>query len=223
MGEERDSLKGLVDLYYTVKALYIRGEEHDPDLRTNLQPLNEFKAALDHLMRALVSKYPDLQRDYGLRTAPSPSEVEDEYRKARGHIYRAFFDTCDYLGIAYREKILTSLEGFSRETIMAALPTYYSEMRPRIDEIDSSIAAMRERKGQGNSDDLESDVDLYLDQLNELEQYVIKVRAAEGSLVELRRQEREEERKDKANEFKNRWFAPIVVGLVLALVAALLG
>lgn len=50
---EKINWEDIVSLYNTIKSLYALCEETDPELNTNLQPLNEFRAALDHLMRII--------------------------------------------------------------------------------------------------------------------------------------------------------------------------
>ena len=49
--------KNIIEYYNTIKSLYIECEESDPELKTNLQPLNEFRAAFDHLMRIIAINF----------------------------------------------------------------------------------------------------------------------------------------------------------------------
>ncbi|HAL73870.1 MAG TPA: hypothetical protein DCM45_02110 [Clostridiales bacterium] len=72
--------------YSWVKKIYIEAEECDPDLATNLQPFNEFKATSDHLFR-MIEKI----LSAGGNTPNEPIErLRSEYRSIRGHLCRAF-------------------------------------------------------------------------------------------------------------------------------------
>ena len=71
----------VVSLYNSVKALYALCEETDPDLCTNLQPLNEFRAALDHLMRIVAIQNIEEYKS---------KDAADEARKLLSHLRRAF-------------------------------------------------------------------------------------------------------------------------------------
>ena len=86
----------IFSLYNTIKWLYALCEETDSELNTNLQPLNEFRAALDHLMRIVAIEKLDEYKE---------KDADDEAKKLRSHLRRALFDICDMLSINYRNKI----------------------------------------------------------------------------------------------------------------------
>jgi hypothetical protein len=91
---DKSDWEQLVGRYNLIKELYIEGEETDPELKTNLQPLNEFRAALDHIIRIIAIEKLDL-------------DVYDaalQFDKLKSHLRRAFFDVCDVLAINYRNK-----------------------------------------------------------------------------------------------------------------------
>ena len=96
----KDNWIQVLEKYSVIKEVYIECEETDPELKTNLQPLNEFRAALDHMMKILMAYYQD--------------EDEDEYQrqvdKLISHLNRAFYDICDMVSINYRNKIVDTLE-----------------------------------------------------------------------------------------------------------------
>jgi hypothetical protein len=127
----------LFERYAELKQMYIECEETDPELKTNLQPINEFRAALDHIIRILVNEIGDAD----------DAIFKGEYDKLCSHIRRAFFDVCDMLAINYRNKIIDMLSPFKSQTIKDAIPTYYPVIRPDIEEISGHIASYRTRKG----------------------------------------------------------------------------
>ena len=138
----------IIRIYTITKSLFIECEESDPELKTNLQPLNEQKAVLDHIIRMMYSSfYPDYEE-----------ELESNYRKAIGHLCRAFYDVSDMLSINLRNKISELLYSYTSDEIRAALPDYYSVIRPEIEEINKDISAMRNKKGISIKHDNVSDI-----------------------------------------------------------------
>lgn len=82
----------LLTVYYAMKDIYTKNEEIDTELSTNLQPLNEFKAALDHLMRVKLCDYPHLMSDDLDLDEKGLSDFRDKNLKsATSHIYIAHF------------------------------------------------------------------------------------------------------------------------------------
>lgn len=194
----------VVSLYNSVKALYALCEETDPDLCTNLQPLNEFRAALDHLMRIVAIQNIE---EYKAKDAA------DEARKLLSHLRRAFFDICDMLSINYRTKIIDALKKYDVDCIQGALPDYYPTIRPRLQEISETIATLRTEK-RFNSSGEETAVDEYLKIVQELKQYYKTVLCATASLNELRA-------KTRVKKVFINWIIPIggiIIGAIIALV-----
>lgn len=126
----------LINKYSSLKEVFVECEETDPELKTNIQPLNEFRAALDHVMRMMDLYYSN----------SSEYDWHEEFRKLNSHLDRAFFDVCDMLSINYRNKIIDSVEIYTTETIRTVLPKYYSEWKTKIEEISNRVIKYRNRK-----------------------------------------------------------------------------
>ena len=142
-----DIFQDLTNRYAQVKKIYIEAEESDPDMQTNLQPLNEFKATLDHLFRMIG-------RILSAEEMPAEGkldQVRNESRSIRGHLCRAFFDIADACSIDIREQISKGLEPYSTEAIQLALPDYYPLWRPQIEKLSHQIAGYRLTKGNIDS------------------------------------------------------------------------
>lgn len=194
----------VVSLYNSVKALYALCEETDPDLCTNLQPLNEFRAALDHLMRIVAIQNIEEYKS---------KDAADEARKLLSHLRRAFFDICDMLSINYRTKIIDALKKYDVDCIQGALPDYYPTIRPRLQEISETIATLRTEK-RFNSSGEETAVDEYLKIVQELKQYYKTVLCATASLNELRA-------KTRVKKVFINWIIPIggiIIGAIIAFI-----
>lgn len=132
----REAWIKLINKYSSLKEVFIECEETDPELKTNIQPLNEFRAALDHVMRTMDSYYSD----------SSEHDWHEEFRKLNSHLDRAFFDVCDMLSINYRNKIINSVEIYTTETIRTVLPKYYPEWKTKIEDISNRVIKYRNRK-----------------------------------------------------------------------------
>ena len=166
----------IISLYNTIKSLYALCEETDPELQTNLQPLNEFRAALDHMMRiAGIEK----TEEYKEKSAV------DEATKLKSHLRRALFDICDMLAINYRTKIINALQDFSTEEIHHAIPTYYSEIRPRVEEISENISELRTEKRFNSIEEEETAVNDYPMIIKELQGFNKAIVNSMPSLIEI--------------------------------------
>ncbi|KPK75780.1 MAG: hypothetical protein AMJ79_09730 [Phycisphaerae bacterium SM23_30] len=170
-------LSKIVEIHQRTKALMILAEEIDVRFNTFLQPGNEQRHVLEHIMRAQAA-------ELGILSGKDEAYIEKNYDKALGHAYRAFFDTADWLGWALRKKISDILKPSSRkiisdlikpysnECIMACLPNYYSEIRPKLEHLNRDIAAIRARKDIGDSDNLLTEVTAYSDTIQELLDFI---------------------------------------------------
>ena len=126
--------------------MYIKCEETDPELDTNLQPLNEFRAALDHIMKAgMIMCQADNNEECERR-------VKDQFVKLNSHLDRAFYDICDMLSINYRNKIIDILENYDYNTISVVFPEYYGKWKSQMENISDRIAEYRFNKGTSKED-----------------------------------------------------------------------
>jgi hypothetical protein len=140
---EAAKLQQIVQLYEIVKSALLFGEEVSPQNVTLPQILKEQRDALDHFIRVLAVKT-------GAKVQPSNDYVEINLDKAFSHVYRAAYDTLDWISIILRAKINMELGTYSTSAIQASIPEYYSTMRPRIDSvIPEKIAQIRGVKDIG--------------------------------------------------------------------------
>jgi hypothetical protein len=199
----------LVHRYDLIKELHIICEENDPELLTNLQPLNEFRAALDHLIRILAI----------VKLGITEYSAISQFDKLQSHLRRALFDICDMLAMHYQNKIIDIIKEFDTNTISMAIPEYYTEIRPEIESIRNRIAGYR--KNKGNEGVEENDVNSYhKDVLYLLNTYNI-ILQREPSLVELWR-----EVTNKADSVQKKYRvskAIGIVGIVVGVVGVIVG
>lgn len=155
------------EMYFRCKALIILQEEIDPEFETFLQPVMEFRHALDHIFRSTSVAEEGSSRDH---------QVE-HLRKALGHIMRAFYDLADYITIVIKQKTIRLLGKYSPEVISRSLPEYYTGIRPRIDELSREIAQLRTRKGMEDIE-LLPDMERYESAINELLDFLSRAEQA---------------------------------------------
>jgi hypothetical protein len=145
-----DLERKVTELYLHVKRLFLLAEETSPGFTDFLQPVFELNRAFDHANRVKAVEFGLRDQDEDLPSESIEAYKKDNYRKAIGHLYRAFFDTVDWLSMNLREAIVSEFEGFSHESIQAVIPEYYSEVRPAVEKANQEIATLRAKKDVGN-------------------------------------------------------------------------
>ncbi len=203
----------IISLYNTIKSLFALCEETDPQLKTNLQPLNEFRAALDHMMRIAGIEKTD---EY------TGKSIVEEATKLRSHLRRALFDICDMLAINYRTKIIDTLEKYTIEEIQYAIPTYYSEIRPQIEIISENIAFLRTEKRFNSMIEEETAVNDYPEVIKKLQEYNMLITRAVPSLIEIHAKNALVLKEKKRNELIWQKIVPIA-GIIVGVIIAVIG
>lgn len=176
-----DEWKKIIVLHNTNKALFIWCEDNGVQLKSFLQPNNELKNAWEHVVRAKANEL-----------AVSGQQPNDEYIKKNldkvlGHEYRAFFDICDWLSLNLRSKIIDLLSPYDNGTINAVIPDYYTEIRPKLDEICKGIANLRSTKDIALTDDIQKHVNDYNTIINKLIADVTAISSRIPALEEYKR------------------------------------
>ena len=172
--------------------MFIFCEENGIELKSFLQPNNELKNALEHIVRAKAN-------ELGL-TLTSPIDqpyIQTNLDRALGHEYRAFFDICDWLSIILRRELLESLKHYDHETINAVIPSYYSAIRPKFEKICSDIATVRTSKDIGMVNNILAEVEKYNSILAELISINSEIKAKIPSLIDLSRSRRKSDKRAK--------------------------
>jgi hypothetical protein len=141
---EAEQIQEMLDVYFFVKELLLYNEVIDPEGYTSPQILNELRNAYDHINRALRKKLnPD---NPGSNIKTDDEYVSQNLDKAIGHVYRACYDTLDWLSLNVREEIQESLAPYSHETINTVIPNYYSGLRKEIINYEEKISQLRASK-----------------------------------------------------------------------------
>jgi len=139
--EETAWFEKITKYYVACKELLIFGEQIDPENRTLVQSINELRNCLDHLIRVISSKLAPHKTD------DDPDYIRTNLDKAYGHVYRAAYDTLDWVSLTLKDRIVDELRGFSLETIQAVLPEYFTKIKPRVEQIQAGeITRLRMEK-----------------------------------------------------------------------------
>lgn len=194
--DQREMWDLIFEKYFKIKELYLECEETDPQLKTNLQPLNEFKAALDHVMKMMWSDFIE----------ENPNEAQKQCEKLLSHLDRCFYDVCDMLSVNYRSKINTCLEGFDSDTISKVLPNYYSQIKPEVEEISLRVITYRSKKGMnlggaGNYEEYEADVKKLKEHYSAISKVLPTMNEFKAQKLEREAQAKKEKRKTEVRSY----------------------
>ncbi len=184
-------------IHQKTKELWLLSEEFSRskatdlirDLSTFLQPINELKNALEHIIRTQSF-------ELKLHETKEPEYVLKNLRKALGHEYRAFFDTADYFSMIVRNDIFHMLIPYSSEIITRVMSDYYQAIKNRIIEISNGIAEIRMHKDIGQEGFLIEPTDNYTELIKELLAIHIRVVMCVSDMDREVRADKSKERKD---------------------------
>ena len=186
--KESAKLGDMVKLFEATKAVILFAEEVADDHMALPQITKELRDTLDHMMRVIAYKV-------GVRGQVDSQYGETNLDKAFGHLYRAAYDALDWLSIVLRHRITMQLSKYSCSAIEAALPDYYTLIKPRLDSaIPGRIADIRGRKDVG-APNIQS-IEEYADLVKDLKNWWEKVVGAEASLMDYAKRERGGRRRD---------------------------
>ena len=195
--------KKIIVLHNTNKALFIWCEDNGVQLKSFLQPNNELKNAWEHVVRAKAN-------ELGVTGAPNPEYIKRNLDKVLGHEYRAFFDICDWLSMNLRARLINLLAPYDNAAINAVIPDYYTDVRPKLDQICNEIAKLRSSKDIALTDDIQKHVEDYNGIINKLISDVTKISTAIPALEEF---------KQKNTKVESKGYGKEIVLLILGAIA----
>jgi hypothetical protein len=200
----------IVIVHNTNKSLFIWCEENGVELKSFLQPNNELKNAWEHAIRAKAN-------EMGLTGEPNADYIQKNLHKVLSHEYRAFFDICDWLSVNLRQWIIKTLKPYDNETINAAIPNYYTEIRPKAERFCNEIAELRSTKDIPLREDIIAHVEKYRTVISHLigERAVISSKI--GGLEEYKAKKQKDEVKSLRKERSLVIIGAIIGGAALVL------
>lgn len=167
-----ERVRAVCTLFFRTKALMLKAEELDNNNGAFLQPTLELKAAFDHVVRALAREYGVTQNG----TGSNDQYVDHQLDKSIGHIYRAYFDTADWISINFRETVKAHLNSYDNADISTVIPEYFKEISPRFSDYETEIARLRAEKDiSTEGDDLFNRYESLLERLGEDVRTVVRM------------------------------------------------
>lgn len=133
-------------IYESQKRIYMLAEEYDKEFSSFLQPIKEQKDSLDHIARAYKQYYNTEDLYNGI------DSVFDNLNKAIGHIFRAYYDSVDFLGIILRERISSNICNFTYPQIVSVWKDY-EIYRKKLIEFPEKMTNLKLNKGIDKSSD----------------------------------------------------------------------
>jgi hypothetical protein len=169
---DHEQIEKLCQIYGRIKHYMLKAEEFGLEHKTYLQPRLELFQALDHMM----SEY--FLEQFDNKTGSLSGAMK--------HMYTAFFDIADWTSMQIRSHVLMELKRFSPDVIKTAIPEYYSEIRPTLDELAEKITKIRE----GKTFEKPESVDEYALLLDKEYEYIKEIRRSQDTLIELKKKYR---------------------------------
>lgn len=203
---EESELRQVTELYGKVKELILFCEENHEEFKSNLHEVKELRDAFDHLMRIFAARL-------GVKDEKDDGYVKANMDKVFGHVYRAGYDTLDYATLILRDKINSEVSGFSPSAIQAAIPTYYSEIRPSVESITSDIIKLRNDKDVANKSP--EVFNMYFQNVKNLQKMFDAILKAKPALIEYSNKRKKEQLSDTLTK--------IIIGIAIGVVMALIG
>jgi len=182
-----DYWQQIIKVHNCAKLVILTAEGEDPENPAYLQPMQEQRNALEHIIRArgveagvvtpelAMPGFPEGLTADQVRHAANIYCVKN-YEKALGHEYRAFFDAADLFCILISEKVTSLMDDFTPDVVSTVFPDYYSVYWPKILGVKRAVSKIREHKDVGKGD-TEPDIINYigrLDELLEIEEKVVQ-------------------------------------------------
>lgn len=166
--QKRIYWNNICEIYFLTKHYLILSEEFSDDFDTFLRPIKEQRDAFDHIARV-----------YGYSFLNEPIQNVELYqrenmKKALGHIYRAFFDTADWMTYICRRKIREMLNGHTKEEILAKYPQY-EVVKQKLIDVPKAIAEIRQNKDINDDQGLIKEVSKYKVILDDLWEYYSQI------------------------------------------------
>lgn len=206
----------LLTWYGRAKEVTILAESLDTINRAFIQPLHEQRYCLDHFVRAISYE----------RRGNSDENVKKAISSAISHLQRAYSDSVEWTLVSVVDEFSISLEPYTSEQIVRGFPKYYSEIRPKIDEItnevnkyklNKSVEKASNTKEAARAEIAEQFVDG--DVVKKLKEYLEDLHNCQGALIDIKKRD---DKKEKEATIKDEFILPIVTGVIGAVIGALI-
>lgn len=173
-----------------------------------LDTINELRNSYDHVMRA----------SYAATWEESCKELE----RAEGHLYRAAYDAYQIIHIFAYDEIQKLLSQYSSEVIVQVIPEYYTDLKPKINELHEDMVKCRSMKLEvkerpedlDKSDEFDSLIKDKFDEYDETASAWKAIRDRVQKCVPDLEQVAQEKRKSK---LRSELLSPFVIGLLTGL------
>lgn len=130
-----------INVYNKTKEIYIKSEEYDTEFCSIIQPIKEQRDALDHIVRS----YSEMRSPANGTSEANLEKIDQNFNKAIGHIYRAYYDSADIFTIILRQRISELLNEYSYAEICSCWDDY-KNYRKELNKIPKRVANLRFKK-----------------------------------------------------------------------------
>lgn len=211
-----EQIQNITELYIVVKEIIIFFEETNPSQKSDIQPINELRNAFDHFMR-VTAAWLEIKKPSETEKYKPIEYIELHLEKCFGHVYRAGYDTVDFLALTIKDMISNSLKEYSTEDIKTAIPEYYSKIKPAILDINKEITDFRTKKDVANLNS--KHLTNYTLKITAIVEHYKLITKKIPSLEEIKQKRIKEKNKNELYD----WGKRIVIGIIILLVGIFIG
>lgn len=156
---------------------------------------------------------------FGYKIDVSEDYSDKNLFKSKGHLFRAGYDSLDYLSIEITESILELIEPFSTDAISKTIPEYFDKIRPDLDEISETIAEIRASKDMDNKKS--QDIDRHIEAIEQLRLYHKEILKKTNALNEYEEKKNSEMQLHTVRELKLLIVGAVIGGIILLIIEAI--
>lgn len=142
-GFSSNLLKGAAEIYQEAKTVYLLAEQFDKDNDAYMGPINEFRNALDHILRAVLS-HENIEEENSEEEILK--SVHHEIGESIEHLNRAGYDIYEILCANLTDKIIENIKGYDAELITKVFPSYYTQIKPDLIDTQKEVGLIRANK-----------------------------------------------------------------------------
>jgi hypothetical protein len=157
---------------------------------------------------------------FGLNEGMPTDYTKKNIDKVFSHLYRAAFESLDYIRICQKDAISEKLRDVSNDALVGVFPEYYNIIRPRLEVLIEQIPTYKKDKDIGKPD-LEA-LRKYNSTILEIKEHIKVIESKRASLIDFDVRRRAEKTADDRKMFIYMTISGVIGAVIGALIVGFL-